>query len=207
MPKAIVLGGYGLIGSACMRALALAGFDVVGIGRSRSAAAASGGTNAWIIRDIPSITVDQWREFLTGVDVVVNASGALQDGLRDDLEAIHVTAVSRLAQAAADLPVRIIQISAAGVSEQATTAFMRSKARGDKALMQTAQDWVVYRPTLLLAPQAYGGTALLRAVAAVPFVQPIVLPDARIQTVHMDDVTDAVMSAAKGRIPAGPSQS
>lgn len=203
MLKAIVLGGYGLIGSACMRALAQSGFDVVGLGRSHKAAETADATAQWIIRDIPTISVADWRDILTGVDVVVNASGALQDGLLDDLEAIHVTAISRLAQAAADLPVKVIQISAAGVSEQASTAFFRTKARGDAALMSAMQNWVILRPTLLMAPQAYGGTAVLRAAAAVPLVHPVILPDAQIQTVHIDDVTAAVVSAAKGDIPAG----
>ena len=31
-PRAMVLGGYGLIGSACLRALGDVGFDVVGLG-------------------------------------------------------------------------------------------------------------------------------------------------------------------------------
>lgn len=186
-----------------MRALEQAGFDVVGIGRSRKAALASDAAANWIIRDIPSITVEEWGRILTDVDVVVNASGALQDGPMDDLEAIHVTAVSRLARAAADLLIRVIQISAAGVSETATTAFLRTKARGDAALAQTTKNWVILRPTLLLSPQAYGGTALLRAVSATPLVNPVVMPDAEIQTIHIDDLTTAVLAAAKGDVPAG----
>ncbi len=203
MPKAVVLGGYGLIGSPCMNALTGAGFDVVGIGRSRQAAEVADSSAVWVIRDITKVLCDEWRDILKDVDVVVNASGALQDGLLDDLEAIHVKAVLQLARAAADLPVRIIQISAAGVSEQASTSFFRTKARGDAVLKETMQNWVILRPTLILAPQAYGGTAMLRAAAAIPFVRPIVLPDAQIQTVCIDDVTAAVVSAAMGKVPAG----
>ncbi|WP_164657895.1 SDR family oxidoreductase [Tropicibacter sp. Alg240-R139] len=203
MPKAIVLGGYGLIGSACMRALARSGFDVIGVGRSRKVAETVDAKARWIIQDITTISTLGWHDILTDVDVVVNASGALQDGLVDDLEAIHVTAVSQLAQAATNLPVRVIQISAAGVSEHASTAFFRSKARGDAALMETMQNWVILHPTLLLAPQAYGGTALLRAASAIPLIHPIVLPEAQIQTVYIDDVTAAVVSAAQGDISSG----
>lgn len=39
MPTALVLGGYGLIGAACMAALTEAGFDVTGVGRSANATA------------------------------------------------------------------------------------------------------------------------------------------------------------------------
>jgi len=203
MRKAIVLGGYGLIGAACMRALAGAGFVVTGVGRSRRAALAANPEADWLIRDIPSITVAEWRALLADVDVVVNASGALQDGARDDLEAIHVTAIARLAEAAADLPLRVVQISAAGVAVDASTAFFRSKARGDAILAAQARDWVILRPTLVLSSEAYGGTALLRGVAALPLIQPRVLPEAQVQTVHCDDLAAAVVAAAQREVPAG----
>lgn len=202
MRKAIVLGGYGLIGSACMRQLADAGFEVTGIGRSHNSAMAAGPTASWVIRDIPSISVDEWREVLADVDVVVNASGALQDGARDDLEAIHVTSMSNLTNAAVGRPLRIVQISAAGASTDASTAFLRTKAQGDQIVARAA-DWVILRPVLVISPEAYGGTALLRAAAALPLTLPQMLPDTRIQTVSVADVADAVVSAARGDVPSG----
>jgi uncharacterized protein YbjT (DUF2867 family) len=186
-----------------MRALADAGFKVTGIGRSRASALGSDPSADWVIRDIPAIEVDDWRRLLSGVDVVVNASGALQDGARDDLEAIHVTAMARLVAAADALPLRIVQISAAGVSAAASTEFFRSKARGDTILAAGAANWVILRPTLVLSPEAYGGTALLRAVAALPLLLPKVLPEAQIQTVHVADVAAAVVAAARGEVPSG----
>jgi uncharacterized protein YbjT (DUF2867 family) len=202
MRRALVLGGYGLIGSACATALAGAGFQVTGVGRSASAARRADPRVAWVIRDIPTVTTADWRGLLDGVDVVVNAAGALQDGARDDLTAIHVKAVAALTEAAQDLPLRIVQISAAGVSLTASTRFFRTKAEGD-AIIATARDWVILRPTLVLARDAYGGTALLRAAAALPGILPQVMPDSRIQTVHLDDLAAAVVAAATGAIPSG----
>jgi uncharacterized protein YbjT (DUF2867 family) len=203
MRNAVVLGGYGLIGSACMRALAAAGFAVTGIGRSERAAQAANPDAAWVIRDIPSISVEEWRRLLADVDVLVNAAGALQDGARDNLEAIHVTAVSRLVEAARDLPLRFVQISAAGVGPDASTKFMRSKARGDAIVAEQLRNWAILRPTLVLSPEAYGGTALLRGAAALPLILPRVLPNAQVQTVHIDDVAAAVVAAAQDKVPSG----
>lgn len=124
MPKVVVLGGYDLIGNALMRGLRDAGFQVLGVGRSHIAAMAADPGADWLIRDIPSITVDEWRQILQGVDVVVNASGALQDGARDNLQAIHVTAIRRLVDACAGLSLRIVQISAADVAHDAATPRM-----------------------------------------------------------------------------------
>lgn len=186
-----------------MRSLAEAGFEVAGVGRSRQSAMAADPSAAWVIRDIPTITTDEWRDLLAGVDVVVNASGALQDGARDDLEAIHVTTISRLVEAVAGMPVRVVQISAAGVSGNASTPFFRTKARGDEILSSGARDWVILRPTLVMSPEAYGGTALLRATAALPLILPRILPGAQVQTVHVGDVASAVVAAARGEVPSG----
>lgn len=59
------------------------------------------------------------------VDVVVNAAGALQDGARDGLAAIHVTTVARLVEATKDSPLRIVQISAAFGQKRAATKYWR----------------------------------------------------------------------------------
>lgn len=201
--RAVVLGAYGLIGAACARALIAAGWTVTGAGRSARAARRSGLAVDWIIADLARMEVADWRAALAGADVVVNAAGALQDGARDDLEAIHVTAVQRMVAALAGTSTRVVQISAAGVRADADTAFFATKARGDAAVQGSGLDWTILRPTLVLAPNAYGGTALLRAAAALPGVAPGVLPGAMVQTVHIDDLARAVVAAAAGEVPAG----
>ena len=202
-PRAVVLGGYGLIGSALMRALAEAGYDVTGVGRSAHAAQTSNPDAMWLIRDIGTTTAAEWSRDLGGVDVVVNASGALQDGARDTLKAIHHDALVQLTEALTRTSTRFIQISAAGVSTKASTAFMRSKAQGDNVLMASDLAWVILRPTLVMAPAAYGGTALLRAAAATPLIGLQTLPLSEIQTVALEDLATAVVQAARGDIPPG----
>lgn len=202
MPKAVVLGGYGLIGAACCRSLLARGFEVTAVGRSRAAAAQGDPRLIWEFRDIAATAVSDWRQILAGADVVVNASGALQDGARDSLAAIHDRAIGALVAALAGSATRFVQISAAGVSATAPTEFMRSKARGDARLIASALDWVILRPTLVISADAYGGTALLRAAAAMPGAFLRVFPQASVQTVWIGDVAEAVALAAEGRIPA-----
>lgn len=87
--KAVVLGAYGFIGAACVRALQTRGYSVCGVGRSRAAAQMVFPELVWVIRDIGATTVEDWQDIFQDADVVVNASGALQDGARDNLAAIH----------------------------------------------------------------------------------------------------------------------
>lgn len=197
---AIVLGGGGFIGSACVRALAEAGFRVTAVGRSRSKRLAGFPKVQWRTMDLANASANDWSELLADADVVVNAAGALQDGAQDRLTAIHEMAISNLVDAANGKSMRVVQISAASVSDSAPTAFMRTKARGDAILMASPLDWVVLRPSLVIGPDAYGGTALLRAVAGLPLVEPRVLADVPVQTVALVDLAAAVTAAAKGEI-------
>lgn len=93
---------------------------------------------------------------------------------------------------------RFVQISAPGVTRTDRTEFFRSKAFADDALKASSLDWVVLRPGLVLSPQSYGGTGLLRMLAAMPWVQPVFLAEAPIQTVYVDDVAEAVLMSVVG---------
>lgn len=197
--KILVLGGYGLIGLAITKVLLREGHHVTGLGRTLTKGRTAEPGADWIARDLSMMT-DQaaWKDVLAGTDVVVNAAGVLQDGLNDHVVSVQRDAVRALAAACKGAGVRqIVQISAPGVSEDADTEFYRSKAGGDAAVKSSGVSWVIFRPGLVLSPQAYGGTALLRQLAAVPLVQPVMLADVPIQTVHVDDVANAVLLAIK----------
>ncbi len=140
---------------------------------------------------------------VANIDVVVNASGALQNGSRDNLEHIHHTAIAALVSACESIAgIRVVQISAPGAVADATTEFMRSKSRGDEAIKRSSLNWVVLRPGLVIGPNAYGGSALLRMMAAFPWAHVPSLASKRIQTVAMSDVAQVVLEAAAGRLPA-----
>ena len=62
---------------------------------------------------------------------------------------------------------------------------------------------MVLRPGLVLGHSVYGGTALLRMLTAFPVIQPIAHAEARIQTVAMTDVSDAVGYAVHGQLKGG----
>jgi hypothetical protein len=86
---------------------------------------------------------------------------------------------------------RVVHFSAVGVDRETPSAFSRSKLRGDDALMARNLDWVVLRPAVVIGRAAFGGSALLRAVAALP-VMPSLPGTAPLQLVHLDDVIETV---------------
>ncbi len=197
--RILVLGGYGLIGLALSKRLTEDGHQLVGLARSATKGRAFLPSADWIEADIATLATPQhWHRFLVGIDVVVNAAGALQDGLKDNVAAVQRDAIKALIEACEQTGVqKFIQISAPGVTEDSDTQFYRTKAAADHALKSSSLNWTIFRPGLVIAPHAYGGTSLVRMLAGFPIVQPIILANTQIQTVSIDDVADAVSLAVR----------
>lgn len=193
--RILVIGAYGLIGGYLATRLVRDGHAVAGAGREVVVARRRMPYVKWIRADLARMDIGAWRAALAGVDAVVNCAGALQDGPRDDLHAVHVTGVMALADACAEAGVRrFVQISAAGI-EGGASAFGRTKGEAEDALRRSGLDWVILRPGLVLAPAAYGGSALLRGLAAFPGCIPAAHADAVVQVVSVEDVAEAVARA------------
>ncbi|TIO79557.1 SDR family oxidoreductase [Mesorhizobium sp.] len=198
--KVLVLGGYGLIGEAVLERLIEDGHDLVGLGRDVVQAQRRKPRAQWIAADMSRLlAAADWIPLLAGVEAVVNAAGALQDGPRDHLDAIHRRSVAALVTACEQAGIRrLVQISAIGADLDSDNAFFRTKAEGDRAVASSSLEWTILRPGLVIAQGAYGGTALLRALAAFPWFVPAVLADRPIQTVSVADVAEAVARAIGG---------
>ena len=189
-----VIGAYGLIGSYITSRLIQEGHAVLGFGREIAAAQRRFPSVSWATADLATSSVDAWATLLDGADAVVNCAGALQDSPRDDLQAVHVTGVERLAAACLQAGVgRFVHISAAGVAAGREMAFNRTKLAAEAALAATELDWIILRPGLVLAPAAYGGTALLRGLAGLPYGLPSAFPESAVQLVPVEDVAEAVI--------------
>ncbi len=199
----LVVGAYGLIGSAIANHLAQAGHNVIGLGRHLDQAHRKMPHIQWIAGDLSAdLTPSIWEERLAGVDAVVHAAGILQDGAGDDVRAVQVLGTSALYEACERLQIRrVIHISAMGAVPQAETAFMATKAEADEALQQRDLDWVILKPGLVLARQAYGGTALLRGLAAAPLALPIAAKSGPIQIISVDDIA---LTVEKLLLPGAP---
>jgi uncharacterized protein YbjT (DUF2867 family) len=199
--RILVVGAYGLIGSYVTARLLVEGHEVVGVGRDVRRAARRWPGARWIQADLARMTARDWRPRLAGVDAVVNCAGALQDGPSDRLANLG-EGILQLAEACRVVGVRrFVHVSALG-AERTQGAFAETKRAADDALMALDLDWVVIRPGLVLAPAAYGGSALLRGLAALPLVIPAVHADRVVQVVSMDDLCACVAAAVRPDAPA-----
>jgi uncharacterized protein YbjT (DUF2867 family) len=201
--RILVLGAYGLLGAEITRSLASVGFTPIGLVRSLSKAEKLLPGIECTQADISQLTNPaDWTDIVRGFPIVINAAGALQTGLRDDLSKVQDKSIRALITACEQAGVeQFIQISAPGAEGNASTEFMRTKAAADAALRASALQWVVLKPGLVIGQNSFGGTALIRTLAGFPVVQPIIFAQARIQTVAMSDVVDAVILVIRKGVP------
>ncbi|MDQ4087574.1 MAG: NAD(P)H-binding protein, partial [Pseudomonadota bacterium] len=202
--RVLLPGATGLIGSAVAARLAADGHDVVGVGRSVDAVARRVPVSRWILLDLRAAhRPEDWLEHLTGIDAVVNCAGSLQASLRDSPARVHRDAPAALWQACEQAGVRrVIHFSAIGVDRGGLSDFSRTKSEGDAALEASDLDWAILRPSVVVGRAAYGGSALFRALASLPFQ--LRVPDAGpIDVVQLDDVAETVARLLQ---PEGPSR-
>lgn len=160
----LVVGGRGFLGGFMVAALQQAGWHVRTLARPQGRTL----TEHEVAGDLSRMLHESdWEDALEGVDVVVNAAGILREEGRQTFEDIHVRAPLALAQASAKKGVRFVQVSALGHPDDG--GFIESKHRFDEALLALPMEAIVLRPSIVYSPQgSYGGTSLLRALAAFP---------------------------------------
>lgn len=190
--RILLLGAGGFIGRHVMAELLAGGHQVTGMVRSIGTLAAAFPQARFVAIDLAEATrAEDWREHLTGVDIVVNTAGRLRG---PDMDAVHVRMPLALQEAALAGGVRrIVLISAISARPGVATDYARSKRAGEEALRASSVAWTVLRPSLVYGDGSYGGTSLMRGMAGLPWVTP--LPgkgDFRFTPIHVADLAKAV---------------
>ena len=198
--RVLILGGNGFIGSEVCRVLCEAGHAVSALAREPGVATRRMPDVKWLQRDLRTMQAAAAWTLLRDFDVVVNCAGALQDGGRDDVTAVQQTAMLALYEAASAARIGlIVQISARLEGAGSRQAFLASKRRADEALAKSGIPFVILRPAVVIGRNAYGGSALLRGLAAIPWRTPLVHGETPMQFVALCDVTEAIRDAIAGR--------
>jgi len=201
--RILLLGATGLIGAAVAARLSAAGHEVIGLARKLDSTARRVPVAGWVRGDLRDMArPEAWLPALAGIEAVVNCAGTLQSSLRDSPRGVHRDAPSALWRACGQAGVRrVVHVSAIGVDRGGVTDFSRTKEEGDSELETSGLDWVILRPSVVLGRSAYGGSALLRALASLPLLPRI--PDAGpLDVVQLDDVAETVVRLVRPDAPA-----
>lgn len=201
--RVLVLGANGFIGSHAAAALSEAGWLVRAGARDPRAAARRAPSHEWVEADFGRRTrAADWAPLLADVDAVVNCVGVLQDGGGDSTEIAHVAGPRALVAACeAQGLKRFLHLSAVGAEPEAGTAYARTKHLTEQVLEASGLDWLVLRPSLVVARPVFGGTGLIRALAAFPVAMPVIGGEQRFRPVAMDDLCAAIVAGLEDRAP------
>jgi len=203
--RILLLGASGFIGRELFAALTARGHAVVPVVRRPSGAPPFAGEPA--IRGDLARDVDPaaWIPRLHGIDAVVNCAGILQERGANSNDAVHHRGPAALYRACEDAGVRrVVLISAISAHADARTRYATTKLAGEEALRASRLEWVVLRPSLVHARGAYGGTALFRGMAALPFLIPVPAGAGHaFQPIHVDDLARVVAKALESAALVG----
>jgi NADH dehydrogenase len=128
---------------------------------------------------------------LAGADAVVNLVGAFVG----DLDAVQGSGAGKVAAAARAAGAgAFIQVSAIGADANGATAYARSKAEGEAAVLAAFPGATVLRPSVLFGPDDKFVSMFATLIAALPAL-PVFGPEAKLQPLFVDDAAAAVVAA------------
>lgn len=193
--RVLVTGATGFIGATLVEALAAAGHAVVLGARDPARARRR-------FPQFDAIAVDfsrdtdpgDWLDRLHGIDAVINTVGLFREDAEQSFEQVHVRGPQALFTACVAGGVsRVVQLSALGADEAATTAYHRSKKQADAWLLALPLVATVLQPSLVFGP-AGASSRLFMRLATLPLVP---LPGGGrqlVQPLHVDDLVAAVLA-------------
>ena len=183
--KVLVLGGCGFIGRNIVAKLQAQGVQVVIGSRKKSI------DNSMLqIKLQTMLQADDWLTIMNGFDVVVNSVGILRERKGESYANIHALAVESLADACAQTGVKLIHISAIGLSATAKSGFITSKYWGEQAILASGAKALIIRPSLLDGEGGFGAK-WFRRVAAWP-LQLVMQSAGLIAPLQVTDLGEAV---------------
>lgn len=191
-----IFGGVGFIGRHLVQRLATEGWQIRVITRSPRLAG-----HLQPLGDVGQIVVQSadigdeaaLAQLLRGSSAVVNLVGILYETSRQRFDEVHGELPGRIARAAAKAGVeRVVQISAIGADEGSTSAYARSKAKGEAAMRKAFPSTTVIRPSIVIGPEDgffNRFAAMARLSPALPLIGG---GKTRFQPVYVGDVARAI---------------
>jgi len=192
----VVFGGTGFLGRRIVHRLAAAGAAVrVAVRNPEEAPSVLPAADLARVRFFRTDVREQTSvaAATAGADAVVNAVSAYVEKAGVTFESVHVQGAETVAREAIRLGVaRLVLISGLGADPQSRSSYIRTRGRGELAVLQAFPNATIVRPSAMFGP----GDALFSTLADLTRLLPA-LPligggRTRLQPVYVEDVSEAV---------------
>ena len=141
---------------------------------------------------------------LRGADAVVNLVGVLTESGRQRFDAVHAFGARAIARAARDAGIgALAHVSAIGADKDSASAYARSKAEGEAAVLEAMPSAVVLRPSIVFGPEDQFFNRFATIARLSPALPLFGGGATRFQPVFVGDVADAVALALAGKATPG----
>ncbi len=194
-----IFGGTGFLGRYICRELAQAGYQINIVSRSveRAKRCKPAGSVGQVHGTSGSIHSDEdVANAVKHADIVINLCGILYESGKQTFDAVHHRAAERIAKACTKAGVQtFIHISALGVDHAPQSAYARSKAAGEKAVLKAFPNAVILRPGIVFGAEDAFFNRFASLGRFLPLMPLIGGGKTKFQPVYVGDVADAVLAA------------
>ncbi len=150
------------------------------------------------IRDDASV-----RAAMQGADAVINCVGILVNEGKNKFGAVQTEGAARVARIAAEMDVpKLVQISAIGANPDSESEYARTKAAGEKAVLDAYPQAVILRPSIIFGNED-GFFNKFASMSRFTPILPITGGHTKFQPVFVDDVAKVAVMAADGEVSPG----
>jgi uncharacterized protein YbjT (DUF2867 family) len=204
---AVVFGGSGFVGRHTVSALAKRGFRVRAAERRPDLAGHLQPMGA--VGQIHAVQAnlrypESVARAVIGADVVINLVAVLANTGSQTFQALHVDGARAVAKAARELGAsRLIHVSAIGADQKAKSNYSRTKAAGEKSVLEEFPGAIVLRPSIVFGPEDQFFNRFASMARISPALPLIGSGLTKFQPVYVGDLAAAIANAADGQGIAG----
>ncbi len=206
-PKLVVVfGGSGFVGRHVVRALAKRGYRIrVPCRRPDLAGHLQPLGNVGQIQPVQANVRMRWSvdRAVQGADHVINLVAILHETGRQKFSAVHDFGARAVAEAARSVGAGLTHISALGADAQSESGYARTKALGEKAVLETIKDAVIFRPSINFGPEDGFFNRFANMARFSPFLPAIGGGKTKLQPVYVGDVAEAIARSVDGKLMPG----
>ena len=191
----IIFGGSGFLGRYIVRQLASKGYFVRVIARNPNEALflkvyGKVGQIQLVSGDIKE--EKKLRDYLRGSDCVINCVATFFETRSQSFNNLHINAARNLAKAAEKERVnQFIHVSSLGASTKSSSRLLKSKGRGEEAVLECFPNANIIRPSLIFGNEDTFFNRFAKLSSISPFI-PVIGSETRFQPVYVDDVAKAI---------------
>lgn len=201
-----VFGGSGFVGRAVVAALTKRGYRVrVAVRKPEVAYYMAPIGNIGQIQMVQANVRHRWsvERAIMGADHVVNLVGILSESGKQRFNSVQVLGAKNIAEATKAAGIPMTHLSSLAADSNSPSAYARTKAEGEKAVLSVLPETVILRPSIIFGHEDRFFNRFASMARFSPFLPVIGGGNTKLQPVYVGDVAEAVAYAVDGKLAAG----